>query len=79
MTKTLFVLPILCCVAADSLRAAEPRPQKLSTAPQQPLVRVVDLSLGETTQLELCSGQRVEVKLLNLRETRDRIRQAGSA
>ncbi len=76
MSKAILVLPILCCLGADSLWAAEPGLQELSAAPQQPLVRVVDLSLGETTQLELCNGQRVEVQLLNLRETRDPIRQA---
>jgi hypothetical protein len=76
VSKKSLVLPILCCLAADSLRAAEPRLQELSAAPQQPLVRVVDLNVGETTQLELCNGQRVELKLLNLRETRDPIRQA---
>lgn len=76
MTKTILVFPILCCLAADSLRAAEPRPRKLSAALQQPLVRVVDLNVGDTKQLELCNGERVEVKLLKLRETRDRIRQA---
>ena len=76
MTKTILVFPILCCFAADSLRAAEPRLQELSAAPQQPLVRVVDLSLGETTQLELCNGHRVEVQLLKLLETRDPIRLA---
>ena len=74
--KTILVLPILCYIAADSLWAAEPCLQELSAAPQQPLVRVVDLNVGETTQLELCNGQRVEVQLLNLRETRDPIRQA---
>jgi len=41
-----------------------------------PLVRVVDLAVGESTTVELCDGQRVDVKLLDLRETRDPIRQA---
>jgi putative heme-binding domain-containing protein len=50
--------------------------QKQSAAPQQPLVRVVDLNVGEATQLNLCNGQEVEVKLMNLVETRDPIRQA---
>jgi hypothetical protein len=71
MTKTILVFSILCCLAADSLRAAEP-----GRTEQKPLVRVVDLKIGETTQLELCNGQRIEVQLLNLRETRDPIRQA---
>jgi hypothetical protein len=76
VTKAILVFPILCCLVADSLRAAEPGRQELSAEPQKPLVRVVDLNVGETTQLELRNGQRVEVQLLNLRETRDPIRQA---
>ena len=36
--------------------------QKQGAAPQQPLVRVVDLNIRKSTQLELCNGQRVEVK-----------------
>ena len=51
--------------------------QKQGAAPQQPLVRVVDLNIRKSTQLELFNGQRVEVKILNLRETRDPIRQAA--
>ncbi len=74
--KNILVFSILCCLTADALQATEPARQELSAAPQQPLVRVVDLSVGERQQLELCNGQRVEVQLLNLRETRDPIRQA---
>ncbi len=43
---------------------------------ENPLVRVVDLNLEESTMVELCDGQRVEVKLVGLQETRDPIRQA---
>ena len=46
------------------------------TEPLTPLVRVVDLSLGESTTVELCNGEQVEVKLVDLQETRDPIRQA---
>ncbi|MBT6846684.1 MAG: metalloendopeptidase, partial [Planctomycetaceae bacterium] len=41
-----------------------------------PLVRVVDLMVGESVQVELCNGEHVQVKLLDLQETRDPIRQA---
>ena len=75
MTTVFFTLSILGCLAVEPVRAAEPRKEQ-STAPQKPLVRVVDLDIGETTQLELCNGQRVKVELLKLRETRDPIRQA---
>lgn len=50
--------------------------QKQAASGQQPLVRVVDLNIGETTQVKLSDGQQVEVKLTNLVETRDPIRQA---
>jgi murein DD-endopeptidase MepM/ murein hydrolase activator NlpD len=39
-------------------------------------VRVADMNVGEATKVELCDGQLVDVKLLDLRETRDPIRQA---
>lgn len=41
-----------------------------------PLVRVVDLNIGESTTVELCNGEAVDVKLVDLQETRDPIRQA---
>ncbi|MEO1983837.1 MAG: hypothetical protein ABGZ24_25275, partial [Fuerstiella sp.] len=41
-----------------------------------PLVRVVDLTIGESTTVELCNGQKVDVRLVDLQETRDPIRQA---
>ena len=75
MTNVFVTLSILGCLAVEPVRAVEPRKEQ-STAPQKPLVRVVDLDVGETTQLELCNGQRVKVELLNLRELRDPIRQA---
>ncbi len=58
-------------IAIDMIAA----PFKIAT-PLQPLVRVVDLNVGESTELELCNGQHVQVKLLALEETRDPIRQA---
>lgn len=41
-----------------------------------PLVRVVDLTVGESATVEICNGQKVEAKLVDLQETRDPIRQA---
>jgi murein DD-endopeptidase MepM/ murein hydrolase activator NlpD len=43
---------------------------------RDPLVRTVDLDLGEAREVELCDGSRAEVKLLDLQETRDSVRQA---
>ncbi len=41
-----------------------------------PLVRTVDLDLGETQEVELADGSKTRVKLVNVQETRDRIRNA---
>ena len=43
---------------------------------ETPLVRVADLSLGETQTVSLCDGSQAQVKLLELREERDAIRDA---
>ena len=40
------------------------------------LVRVIDLDVGESRSVRLCSGKEVSVKLLDLQERRDPIRQA---
>ena len=58
-------------VAATSLGLAEPPKPTV-----EPLVRVVDLNLGESADVELCNGTVVEVKLLDLKETRDDVRNA---
>ena len=42
----------------------------------KPLVRVADLNVGESQTVELCDGSRATVKLLDLKETRDDIRNA---
>ncbi len=56
-----------------SFSLAQP-PQQQPTI--EPLVRVVDLRLGESAGVELCDGTSVRVKLLGLKETRDSIRNA---
>jgi len=45
-------------------------------ATQTPLVRVLDLNVGESRQLELCDGKKARVRLLDLQETRDSVRDA---
>lgn len=47
-----------------------------ASGPAEPLVRSVDLSLGEMQEVELADGTRVNVKLISLEETRDSLRQA---
>jgi len=42
----------------------------------KPIVRIVDLNVGEATTVTLNNGEQVKIKLLDLKETRDPIRQA---
>ena len=41
-----------------------------------PLMRTVDLNIGQTAKVELCDGTTVAVKLVKLLEERDDLRQA---
>ena len=56
---------ILVCMAAALGRAAD-GPRTI-----EPLVRVVDLNLGESAEVTLCDGSQVTVKLVDLKEIRD--------
>ncbi|QDT40106.1 Peptidase family M23 [Gimesia alba] len=67
----LFLLNVVCiCLLATPLQATEEKPAV------EPIVRVVDLDVGESTTVTLNNGEEVKVKLLDLKETRDPIRQA---
>ena len=59
-TVTVCLLSLSC-----SLFAAPPLPS------QDPLVRVIDINVGETAQVTLCDGTRAQVKVLALEEIRD--------
>lgn len=48
-------------------------------SPLTPLVRVVDLNVGDSQDVELCDGKRVTVRLLALDEARDPLREAVRA
>jgi len=48
-------------------------------ATRTPLVRVVDLNVGESQEVELCNGTKAQVKLIDLYETRDSLRDAVRA
>jgi len=61
-------LPFL--FVAPHLAAQPPQPTRT------PLVRAVDLALMESTQVELCDGEKVVVKLLEVKETSDPVREA---
>jgi murein DD-endopeptidase MepM/ murein hydrolase activator NlpD len=63
---------LLFC-APNPGRAAAPEPPLPTKAP---LVRVADLKVGESQDVELSNGKKVTVKLLDLQETRDEIRSA---
>jgi len=45
-------------------------------ASMPPIVRTFDLDLGETIDAKLSNGKSIQIKVLKLQETRDRIRQA---
>ncbi len=65
--------------ASVLLRLASRVREKVShsqTAAMKPLVRVVDLDMGEEQTVTLADGTEATVKLLTLKETRDPIRQA---
>ncbi|APZ95717.1 PKD domain-containing protein [Fuerstiella marisgermanici] len=63
-------------VLTDAVRKLLKPADAADASTVNPLVRVVDLSIGESTTVELCSGEKVDVKLVDLQETRDPIRQA---
>ncbi|MHC4178027.1 MAG: PKD domain-containing protein [Planctomycetota bacterium] len=54
-------------------------PAALAQPPEptiEPLLRAVDLAVGQSREVELCNGQKVTVKLLDLKETGDSVRDA---
>ena len=57
--------------SVQGLVQAEP-PQPSRT----PLVRVVDLNVSESQEVELCDGKKARVKLVELEEVRDAVRSA---
>lgn len=71
---------VLSCGMCDRARADEPAAQAKFPATggpwRTPLVRVVDLDVGETQAVTLCNGRKVSVKLTGLNETRDSVRSA---
>jgi len=70
MARLAIVAGVIVCWLPCSLQAGPPKPT------MEPLVRVVDLALGESQEVELCDGKKVTVKLLELKETSDPVREA---
>jgi murein DD-endopeptidase MepM/ murein hydrolase activator NlpD len=61
----------VCCLGFPLQLPAEP-PQPTLT----PLLRTVDLNVGQTAEVALADGKKVTVKLLDLKEIRDDLRNA---
>ena len=57
---------------ADFLRSLSPPPVPSLT----PIVRTADLNVGELQEIELAGGKKITVKLLDLKEVRDELRNA---
>jgi murein DD-endopeptidase MepM/ murein hydrolase activator NlpD len=70
MARRLFVVVLTLFSLDPSLQAEPPRPTLT------PPVRTIDLAVGEWQEVELSSGKKVAVKLLNLQEKRDQLRNA---
>jgi murein DD-endopeptidase MepM/ murein hydrolase activator NlpD len=62
---------LLLIFGSTSFLLARP-PQATLTAP----LRTIDLNVGEAQEVELVNGEKVRVKLVDLKETRDNLRQA---
>ncbi len=65
------LVALLMVPGAALIAAAQPPEPTL-----KPLVRAVDLDLGQAQEVELCNGQKVAVNLLDLQETADALRLA---
>lgn len=61
------LIAILFCMTAFGADAERP-------VPIEPLVRTVDLRIGQSVEVELCDASTVMVKLIDLQETRDPVR-----
>ena len=68
-------MPPVCWRPFDVVRRA-PLYAAAPTLTLEPLDRTLDLKIGETQQVKLCDGQSATVKLLDVREPRDVLRNA---
>ena len=74
MTSALQCFTSLTCGLLVAVSAAADQ-----TIDTEPLVRVIDLNVGQSQRVRLCNEQEVTVKLLDLQEKRDSIRDAVRA
>src|SRR6185503_18945115 len=70
--KTISAVVSMCCLFSNAV-AAESNSASTSALP---LFRVIDLNRGEAARVRLSDGQDVQVKLLEVQETRDPVRSA---
>ena len=70
MYARMLVVSLLALGWQSTMEAGPPAPTL------EPLVRVVDLNVGQSQEVSLADGQQVVVKLLDLKETRDLLRDA---
>src|SRR5262245_46191632 len=66
------MVPALALLVIGPMLGETPPPEK----PRQPLHRTVDLIIGETAEVQLHDGSKVQIKLLDLQEIRDTVRSA---
>ena len=67
MLRQVVLVIVLSVGSSGQLSAGHPIPAL------KPLVRVVDLNVGESADVTLCDGSQVRVKLLDLQEMRDSV------
>src|SRR2546430_16034423 len=63
--RTRLVVGIVCFVSASALAAV-----------RDPIFRTLDIDRGQTQEVQLANGQSVKVKLLDVQEQRDSLRNA---
>ncbi len=73
-TMTKMLLLWLACVSCHFYSAIGVSAEQ--AAQTKALVRVIDINVGESQTVRLCNGKEVSVKLLDLQERRDPIREA---
>jgi len=79
MTRMIILAGILtwcATVATHRVFAEDATAVKQPPAVREPLLRAVDLSIGESAQVVLCDDSTASLKLLALQEQRDTIRKA---
>lgn len=77
----LFLVPLFLWISGDrfnfvAIQSTFAQPPKTDLAPIDPILKVVDLDVGESVEVTLSNGKKSTVKLLSLDERVDSIREA---